>query len=104
MALFIRTCSCETLALCVTIRRPGPLPIQGLLLSFHRTSSDSLLYIGINLITVALESGGRSLCGFPSLAQLVQDSLSRNLFTVSAANCEEVSTEFIHNIWSVSVL
>ena len=48
-----------------------------------RNNSESLLRIGLNLVTVALESGGQSLCGFPSLAQLVQDMLSRNLFTVS---------------------
>ena len=49
-----------------------------------RTNSESLLYIGLNLVTVALESGRQNLCAFPSLAQLVQDALSRNLFTVSS--------------------
>lgn len=49
----------------------------------ERNNSESLLHIGLNLVTVALESGGQSLCSFPSLAQLVQDTLSRNLFTVS---------------------
>ena len=54
------------------------------LLSIHqRNNSESLLHIGLNLVTVVLESGREDLCRFPSLAQLVQDNLSRNLFTVS---------------------
>ena len=51
-------------------------------LLLHRHNSESLLHIGLNLVTVALECGGQSLCLFPSLALLVQDGLSRNLFTV----------------------
>ena len=53
-------------------------------LSIHqRNNSESLLHIGLNLVTVVLESGREDLCRFPSLAQLVQDNLSRSLFTVS---------------------
>ncbi|CAI8046654.1 Golgi-specific brefeldin A-resistance guanine nucleotide exchange factor 1 [Geodia barretti] len=48
----------------------------------ERNNSESLLHIGLNLVTVVLESGREDLCRFPSLAQLVQDNLSRSLFTL----------------------
>ena len=48
-----------------------------------RHNTDSLIAIGLNLISVVIECGSSHLCRFPALAGLVQDNLCKNLFRVS---------------------
>jgi len=52
-------------------------------LLLYRHNSEPLIAIGLNLVTVAIETGATSLCQFPSLASLAQDGLCRNLMNVS---------------------
>ena len=50
--------------------------------NYRQANSDSLVAIGLNLITVVLECGSSHLCTFPGLVSLVQDNLSKYLFQV----------------------
>ena len=52
----------------------------------YRHNTDSLIAIGLNLISVVIECGSSHLCRFPALAGLVQDSLCKNLFRVSRSS------------------
>ena len=45
-------------------------------------NSDALVGIGLNLVTVVIECSSQHLCLFPSLAALVQDTLSQHLIQV----------------------
>ena len=60
-----------------------PHPHSLLPLLLYRHNSEPLIAIGLNLVTVAIETGATSLCQFPSLASLAQDGLCRNLMNVS---------------------
>lgn len=67
---------------------PYGVPCIGELLRFlvslinprDRQNTDNMITMGLSLLTVAMETGGHHLSRFPSLLDLIRDSLCKNLF------------------------
>ena len=49
----------------------------------YRHNSNTMIHIGLSLMTVALESGANHVGQFSSLMNLVKDDMAKNLFSVS---------------------
>ena len=59
-----------------------PYPLLILVPLYCRNNSEAIVGIGLNLVTVAIESGSSHLCQFTSLSGLVQDNLCKYLLHV----------------------
>lgn len=59
--------------------------------SHNKNNSESMIHIGLTLLTVAFEVGADSIANFPSLMTIVKDDLCKYLIQVS---CFHINSHF----------
>ena len=62
---------------------------------FNRHNSNTMIHIGLSLLTVALESGASHIGQFPSLLNQIKDETCRNLLAVSIVKSNVYYSPFL---------